>query len=110
MSGNAMPAGLPEGDERGRDIHHPHETVPVTAAPATDSTPQPAPSPLTSPFILAGLSGPSVWHRDHLTHVMATLRAPAGPFAGCKAGHRDKEAPPMAAYPDQTRGPVPQPG
>lgn len=47
----------------------------------------------------AGLSGPSLWHRDHLTHVMTALRDPAGPFAGCKAGHRDKETPPMDPYP-----------
>jgi hypothetical protein len=52
---------------------------------------------LTGPT--AGLSGPALWHRDHLTHVMAALRDPAGPFAGCKAGHRDKETPSMDPYP-----------
>ncbi|MGW3141068.1 DUF4913 domain-containing protein [Streptomyces sp. NPDC001139] len=53
---------------------------------------------LTAPT--AGLSGPAVWHRDHLTHVMASLRDPNGPFAGCKAGaHRAKEAPQMDPYP-----------
>ncbi|MEO3750784.1 DUF4913 domain-containing protein [Streptomyces sp. B6B3] len=31
----------------------------------------------------AGLSGPSVWHRDHLDHALAQLRAPDGPFAAC---------------------------
>jgi hypothetical protein len=53
---------------------------------------------LTSPK--AGLTGPSVWHRDHLGHVMAALRDPSGPFAGCKAGgHREKESPRMDSYP-----------
>jgi hypothetical protein len=42
----------------------------------------------------AGLSGPAVWHRDHLGHVMNAVRDPSGPFAGCKPGsHRAKEAP-----------------
>ncbi|WP_405594105.1 DUF4913 domain-containing protein [Streptomyces sp. NBC_01410] len=42
---------------------------------------------------------PSTWHRDHLTHVVASLRVPSGPFAGCKAGaHRAKEAPGMDPY------------
>ncbi|MEU6172731.1 DUF4913 domain-containing protein [Streptantibioticus parmotrematis] len=31
----------------------------------------------------AGLSGPSTWHRDHLDHTLAQLRAPDGPFAAC---------------------------
>ncbi|MDT0407767.1 MULTISPECIES: DUF4913 domain-containing protein [Streptomyces] len=31
----------------------------------------------------AGLTGPAVWHRDHLDHVMAQLRAADGPFAAC---------------------------
>jgi hypothetical protein len=31
----------------------------------------------------AGLAGPSVWHRDHLDHALAQLRAPDGPFAAC---------------------------
>ncbi|MFF3750546.1 DUF4913 domain-containing protein [Streptomyces sp. NPDC002018] len=31
----------------------------------------------------AGLSGPSTWHRDHLDHTLAHLRAPDGPFAAC---------------------------
>jgi hypothetical protein len=31
----------------------------------------------------AGLSGPSTWHRDHLDHALAQLRAPDGPFAAC---------------------------
>ncbi|MGI5455858.1 DUF4913 domain-containing protein [Streptomyces sp. CA-249302] len=53
---------------------------------------------LTNPA--AGLTGPSVWQRDHLSHVMAALRDPSGPFAGCKSGsHREKEPPGMDAYP-----------
>jgi hypothetical protein len=31
----------------------------------------------------AGLAGPSTWHRDHLDHTLAHLRAPDGPFAAC---------------------------
>jgi hypothetical protein len=31
----------------------------------------------------AGLAGPSVWHRDHLDHALAQLRAPDGPFTAC---------------------------
>jgi Domain of unknown function (DUF4913) len=31
----------------------------------------------------AGPAGPAVWHRDHLDHTMAVLRAPNGPFAAC---------------------------
>lgn len=31
----------------------------------------------------AGLTGPSTWHRDHLDHALAQLRAPDGPFAAC---------------------------
>ncbi|MGW1722210.1 DUF4913 domain-containing protein [Streptomyces sp. NPDC002306] len=49
----------------------------------------------------AGLGGPAAWHRDHLSHVMATLRDPNGPFAGCKpGGHRAKAAPEMDAFPE----------
>lgn len=48
----------------------------------------------------ANLSGPSTWHRDHLGHVMASLRDPNGPFAGCKPGsHRAKDQPEMDPYP-----------
>ncbi|MBA4864038.1 DUF4913 domain-containing protein [Streptomyces sp. PSKA54] len=41
----------------------------------------------------AGLAGPATWHRDHLDHTMAQLRAPDGPFAACttsptRAAHR----------------------
>ncbi|MFG2554706.1 DUF4913 domain-containing protein [Streptomyces sp. NPDC048581] len=44
----------------------------------------------------AGLTGPASWHRDFLGPVMDSLRAPSGPFAGCKPGrHRDKEQPPV---------------
>ncbi|CAL9534405.1 DUF4913 domain-containing protein [Streptomyces sp. enrichment culture] len=47
----------------------------------------------------AGASGPAVWHRDHLGPVMAELRAPNGPFAGCRPdGHRPKQAPSVEAY------------
>ncbi|MGI5457555.1 DUF4913 domain-containing protein [Streptomyces sp. CA-249302] len=31
----------------------------------------------------AGLSGLFVWHRDFLTHAMATVRAPGGPLSAC---------------------------
>ena len=31
----------------------------------------------------AGLSGPSIWHRDHLDQALVHLRAPDGPFAAC---------------------------
>lgn len=31
----------------------------------------------------AGLSGPSMWHRDHLDQTLVQLRAPDGPFAAC---------------------------
>ncbi|MGP3975933.1 DUF4913 domain-containing protein [Streptomyces sp. 8N114] len=45
-------------------------------------------------------TGPASWHRDHLTHVMTSLRDPAGPFAGCKPNaHRAKEAPGIIPYP-----------
>ncbi|OII64310.1 hypothetical protein BJP40_00125 [Streptomyces sp. CC53] len=30
-----------------------------------------------------GLTGPSVWHRDHLDPMLSQLRAADGPFAGC---------------------------
>jgi hypothetical protein len=52
---------------------------------------------LTDPT--AGAPGPAVWHRDHLGPVLAELRSPAGPFAGCKAGaHRAKQPPTMEPY------------
>ncbi|MFF8577269.1 DUF4913 domain-containing protein [Streptomyces albidoflavus] len=46
----------------------------------------------------AGLSGPSTWHRDHLDHTLAQLRAPDGPFAACttsatRPNHRVLSAP-----------------
>lgn len=31
----------------------------------------------------AGLSGMFVWHRDFLTHAIATVRAPGGPLSAC---------------------------
>ncbi|MEV6008683.1 DUF4913 domain-containing protein [Streptomyces sp. NPDC051976] len=41
-----------------------------------------------------GMTGPASWHRDYLGPVMAALRDPQGPFAGCKpGGHREKETP-----------------
>jgi hypothetical protein len=45
------------------------------------------------------MTGPASWHRDYLTPVMAVLRDPSGPFAGCKPGaHRAKEAPRSEGY------------
>lgn len=47
----------------------------------------------------AGASGPAVWHRDHLGPVLAELRSPTGPFAGCKEGaHRAKAVPRTETY------------
>ncbi|MEV0012708.1 DUF4913 domain-containing protein [Streptomyces sp. NPDC047973] len=37
---------------------------------------------LTNPEV-CGLTGPSVWHRDHLDPMVSHLRASDGPFAGC---------------------------
>ncbi|MFB7030987.1 MULTISPECIES: DUF4913 domain-containing protein [unclassified Streptomyces] len=37
---------------------------------------------LTDPKV-CGLTGPSVWHRDHLDSALSQLRAPDGPFAAC---------------------------
>lgn len=37
---------------------------------------------LTNPET-CGLTGPSVWHRDHLDPMLSQLRAADGPFAGC---------------------------
>ncbi|MGW0785919.1 DUF4913 domain-containing protein [Streptomyces sp. NPDC002913] len=37
---------------------------------------------LTNPET-CGLTGPSVWHRDHLDPMLAQLRSANGPFAGC---------------------------
>ncbi|MFK3978835.1 DUF4913 domain-containing protein [Micromonospora sp. NPDC050397] len=40
--------------------------------------------------------GPAMWHRDYLHPLMAVLRSPEGPFAGCRAGmHRPKQPPPI---------------
>ncbi|MDX2531117.1 DUF4913 domain-containing protein [Streptomyces europaeiscabiei] len=56
---------------------------------------------LTDP--MAGASGPAVWHRDHLGPVLAELRSPVGPFAGCKAGaHRAKQPPAVEPYGTET--------
>ncbi|MEV0215386.1 DUF4913 domain-containing protein [Micromonospora sp. NPDC050695] len=47
----------------------------------------------------AEATGPAMWHRDFLMPIMNTLRAPDGPFAGCKAGaHRPKETPPIEEF------------
>jgi hypothetical protein len=50
----------------------------------------------------AGLAGPSTWHRDHLDHTLAQLRAPDGPFAACTTSparptHRVLATPAVAA-------------
>ncbi|MEU4200805.1 DUF4913 domain-containing protein [Streptomyces sp. NPDC026294] len=50
----------------------------------------------------AGLAGPSLWHRDHLDHGLAQLRAPDGPFSACatsptRASHRLLPTPNPAA-------------
>jgi hypothetical protein len=47
----------------------------------------------------AGLSGLFVWHRDFLTHAMATVRAPGGPLSACmtdpdRPAHRLLPGPP----------------
>ncbi|MGY0068749.1 DUF4913 domain-containing protein [Streptomyces sp. QTS137] len=56
----------------------------------------------------SGLSGPANWHRDYLLPVMASLRDPSGPFAGCKPGmHRPKEKPTVDAL--DPFGPPPPP-
>ncbi|MEU8795431.1 DUF4913 domain-containing protein [Streptomyces sp. NPDC048643] len=48
----------------------------------------------------SGATGPSTWHRDHLTHILASLRDPSGPFSGCKPGrHRAKQPPEMDPFP-----------
>ncbi|MFD9326763.1 DUF4913 domain-containing protein [Streptomyces sp. NPDC060065] len=54
----------------------------------------------------AGMSGPASWHRDFLNPTMQNLRDPAGPFAGCKPGHRPKETPAVDAA--DPFGPSPQ--
>ncbi|MFF0516489.1 DUF4913 domain-containing protein [Streptomyces sp. NPDC004250] len=42
------------------------------------------------------LTGPAVWHRDHLSPTMSSIRDPQGPFAGCKPGtHRQRESFPL---------------
>lgn len=54
-------------------------------------------------------SGPATWHRDYLSPVMASLRDPQGPFAGCKPGmHRPKGVPSIDAV--DPFGPPPSPG
>ncbi|MGP4112715.1 DUF4913 domain-containing protein [Streptomyces sp. 4N509B] len=57
----------------------------------------------------AGPSGPAVWHRDHLDHVIAQLRAPGGPFSACttspkRLAHR-LLAPPRSADEPPPSGP-----
>ncbi|WP_420707958.1 DUF4913 domain-containing protein [Streptomyces sp. NRRL F-525] len=54
------------------------------------------------------MTGPANWHRDYLYNVLDHLRAPQGPFAGCKPNmHRPKESPTVAAV--DPFGPVPPP-
>lgn len=53
----------------------------------------------------AGLSGPSMWHRDHLDPALLQLRAPDGPFSACttsptRPNHRLLPAPDPTAYRD----------
>ncbi|MER7772381.1 DUF4913 domain-containing protein [Kitasatospora sp. NPDC096140] len=48
----------------------------------------------------AGQSGPSTWHRDHLDHAIAQLRAPDGPFAAC-ATSPSRPAHRVLSTPDQ---------
>jgi hypothetical protein len=50
----------------------------------------------------AGLSGLFVWHRDFLTHAMATVRAAGGPLSACmtdpdRPAHRLLPGPPPSA-------------
>ncbi|MER7049926.1 DUF4913 domain-containing protein [Streptomyces jumonjinensis] len=61
---------------------------------------------LTNPEV-CGLTGPSVWHRDHLDPMVAHLRAPDGPFAGCMTNpdrpqHVVLPVPPVNALPGPT--------
>lgn len=57
----------------------------------------------------AGLAGPSTWHRDHLDHTLAQLRAPDGPFTACTTSparptHRVLATPAPAATTPSTAG------
>ncbi|MCX4564513.1 DUF4913 domain-containing protein [Streptomyces phaeochromogenes] len=45
------------------------------------------------------LTGPAMWHRDYLAPIMSSLRAPSGPFAGCKAGSHRAKKPPQSDEP-----------
>ncbi|GIJ48196.1 hypothetical protein Val02_50820 [Virgisporangium aliadipatigenens] len=47
------------------------------------------------------LTGPANFHRDYLIPTMESIRSPTGPFAGCKAGHREKEAPYAEIFPPE---------
>ncbi|MFD5372094.1 DUF4913 domain-containing protein [Streptomyces sp. NPDC127103] len=58
---------------------------------------------LTNPET-CGLTGPSVWHRDHLDPMLSQLRASDGPFAGCmtnpdRTQHTVLPTPPVAPLP-----------
>ncbi|MFF4215300.1 DUF4913 domain-containing protein [Streptomyces nondiastaticus] len=60
----------------------------------------------------AGPSGPSTWHRDHLDHTMAQLRAPNGPFVACttnpaRPAHRLLPGPKPTTEPVPTTGHTP---
>ncbi|ONI48506.1 DUF4913 domain-containing protein [Streptomyces sp. IB2014 011-1] len=60
------------------------------------------------------LTGPSVWHRDHLDPTIAQLRAADGPFAGCMTNpdrpqHTRLPVPPVTLPPVSSVGAEPQP-
>ncbi len=55
----------------------------------------------------AGLSGPAVWHRDHLDHVWAQLRAPNGPFSACMTSPK-RPAHRLLRAPSTAQGPAPE--
>ncbi|WP_329151263.1 DUF4913 domain-containing protein (plasmid) [Streptomyces niveus] len=62
---------------------------------------------LTDPAV-CGLTGPSVWHRDHLDPMITQIRDGGGPFAGCMTSpdrpqHAVLPVPPVGSPP---AGPV----
>ena len=51
----------------------------------------------------SSLAGPAMWHRDYAGVALSALRAPDGPFAGCKPGvHRPKEPLLIEQFPENT--------
>jgi Domain of unknown function (DUF4913) len=48
---------------------------------------------------LAGPTGPSLWHRDHLDPAMNALRSPMGPFARCMTNPDHPRHDPPATFP-----------